>query len=291
MFCHVPGSHSDGFRRFEGLFTGRGDGGGSDPLFARNRARAGARVGAGAVRAPDCPRARVRSPSTGSRQAAGAVAARDEGTEGTRLKLSSLIPSSGASRVSRACPEPVEGDGGRRLGAKVCHGSCLLSCYGGRGLCGRHRRQCGGGGRLRSSRLLVPSGAAGSLCRARFAGVRARASAPARFARLIARARRRTHVSRRFLRGCSTTAPLGRAAPRKAAPESASLGAIIPQSAICQDQNTNKIKNTGNCLCFARGRGGKGGHDGRACRRGCCAAPLLHACNRVRKSASGGLRP
>ena len=28
-----------------------------------------------------------------------------------------LIPSSGASRVSRACPEPAEGDGGSRFGA------------------------------------------------------------------------------------------------------------------------------------------------------------------------------
>ena len=42
------------------------------------------------------------------------------------------------------------------------------------------------------------SGSGGSLCRARFARWRASASAPARFARLIARAERQTHVSRRF---------------------------------------------------------------------------------------------
>ena len=53
---------------------------------------------------------------------------------------------------------------------------------------------------------------------------RGRVLAPARFARLIARARRRTHLSRRLLTGFRKLAPLGRAArQRSAAPDAALL--------------------------------------------------------------------
>ncbi len=54
------------------------------------------------------------------------------------------------------------------------------------------------------------------------APVRARFAA-ARIARLIARARRRTHVSRRLLTGFQKVAPPGRATPREAAPDASSL--------------------------------------------------------------------
>ena len=52
-------------------------------------------------------------------------------------------------------------------------------------------------------------------CFARIAGGRGRVSAPARFARLIARARRQTHLPHAFHRGFSKLAPPGRAAPEK----------------------------------------------------------------------------
>ncbi len=52
-------------------------------------------------------------------------------------------------------------------------------------------------------------------CFARTARGRGRPLAPARFAHLIARARRRTHLSRAFLRGFSRMAPPGRATPKK----------------------------------------------------------------------------
>ena len=55
-------------------------------------------------------------------------------------------------------------------------------------------------------------------CFARIAGGRGRPLAPARFAHLIARARRRTHLSRAFLRGFSKMTPLGRTTPEKRLP-------------------------------------------------------------------------
>ena len=93
-----------------------------------------------------------------------------------------------------------------------------------------------GGGRLRSS-FLLPRRERVPFPRVSCAGAPARAGArfaAARFARLIARARRRTHVSRRLLTGFQKLAPLGRAAPGDAGPESASLGTIISHSAKCQ---------------------------------------------------------
>ena len=71
-----------------------------------------------------------------------------------------------------------------------------------------------------------PVGSGGSLCRARFAGVRARASPPARFARLIARARRWAHLSRRFHRWFSNMAPPGHGGAGETAPDAASPGPI-----------------------------------------------------------------
>jgi len=55
-------------------------------------------------------------------------------------------------------------------------------------------------------------------CFARIARGRGRPLAPARFAHLIARARRRTHLSRAFLRGFSKMTPLGRTTPEKRLP-------------------------------------------------------------------------
>ena len=78
--------------------------------------------------------------------------------------------------------------------------------------------------------------------------------AAARLARLIARATQRTHVSRRLLTGFQKSAPPGRAAPGDAAPESASLGPIIPHSARCQDHIRNKIQKYRKLPMFREGR-------------------------------------
>ena len=96
-----------------------------------------------------------------------------------------------------------------------------------------------GGGRLRSSSLFPRRGAGPFTARILLG--RGRVSAPARFARLIARARQRAHVSRWLLTGFQKSAPLGRATPGEATPDSASLGTIIPHSARCQAHTGNKI--------------------------------------------------
>ena len=65
----------------------------------------------------------------------------------------------------------------------------------------------------------LPARRAAGPCVARIARGRARPSAPARFARLIARARRRTHFSRPFLKGFSRRRePKGETAPRMPLP-------------------------------------------------------------------------
>ncbi len=71
MFCHVPGSCADGCRRFKGLLHGPGRRLGGT-LIRAYPARAGARVCAGAVRAPDCPRTRARDASPARRPVGGA---------------------------------------------------------------------------------------------------------------------------------------------------------------------------------------------------------------------------
>ena len=85
---------------------------------------------------------------------------------------------------------------------------------GGRGVCSGPAISDGQvGGRLRSSSLLSRRGA--GPFSARILRGRGHASAPARFAHLIARARQRAHLSRRLLTGFQKLAPPGRAAPGK----------------------------------------------------------------------------
>ena len=126
-------------------------------LFRAYRGRARARVGAGAVRAPDCPR-----------EAAGA------------------LPSWSALRVFRPVSPASRS---------------------------RHRSLPS----VRLGSVLPAAGSSGrrTLCRARIAGGRGRVSAPARFARLIARARQRAHLSRAFHRGFRKWRRPAMAAPEK----------------------------------------------------------------------------
>ena len=80
--------------------------------------------------------------------------------------------------------------------------------------------------------------------------------AAARFARLIARARQRAHLSRRLLGGFQKSALPGCAAPGEAAPESASHGTIISQSARCQAHIGNNIQKYRKLFIFQQGWGG-----------------------------------
>ncbi len=107
---------------------------------------------------------------------------------------------------------------------------------------GWHRRQCGAG----SVALIVPPCSDRERVpfpRVSCAGACARAGAriaAARFARLIARARQRAHLSRRLLTGFQKSGAARPRNARDAAPDAASLGTIITHSARCQAQIMNK---------------------------------------------------
>ena len=79
-------------------------------------------------------------------------------------------------------------------------------------------------------RLSFPDGERVPFPRVSCAGApaRGRVSAPARFAHLIARARQRAHLSRRLLTGIQKWRRPTARHPGEAAPDSASLGTIIP---------------------------------------------------------------
>ena len=102
------------------------------------------------------------------------------------------------------------------------------------------RRVQRGGGRLRSSYLLSPAGS-GSLFRAYPARARARVGAGAVRAPDCAREAEGALLPSAS-HGFSEMASPGRATPGEAAPESASLGTIIPHSGRCQAHIANKIQ-------------------------------------------------
>ncbi len=101
--------------------------------------------------------------------------------------------------------------------SRSCHTGSGQGRGGRREPFGRHRRQFGAGVGCRHRSSLLRRGEGPFSARILRARPRlpGRAFAPARFARLIARARRRAYPSRRFLTGFQKAAPLGRATPEK----------------------------------------------------------------------------